>query len=678
MIFNMTIPQIQETVKQLRQQIEEHNYRYYVLDAPIIPDAEYDRLLRQLEELEKQHPELITPDSPTQRVGTAPLSAFQQVQHKQPMLSLSNAFSNDELLAFDKRIKDRLHSQTEITYACEPKFDGVAISLLYENGKLIRGATRGDGIIGEDVTINIRTISSVPLHLRGNDYPQILEVRAEVYMPKKGFAEFNERAIERGEKTFVNPRNAAAGSLRQLDSTITASRPLEIYFHGVGFTEPALQIKNHGEIIQKLAEWGFRVVHEIEIISGITGCFNYYKNLLNKRDSLPYQIDGVVLKVNDFALQNKLGFVARAPRWAIAYKFPAEEEMTVLKNVEFSVGRTGALTPVARLEPVFVGGATVSNATLHNMDEIERKDVRIGDFVIIRRAGDVIPEVVGPILEKRPAHTKKVILPSTCPVCGSTVIKPEGDAYARCTGGLICAAQRKEKIKHFASRKAMDIDGLGDRLVDQLVERKLVHDIADLYNLTHEQLANLNRMAEKSADNIINALSKSKSTTLPRFLYALGIRDVGETTAKTLSQHFNSFTKIMTASFDELLEVNDIGPIVAENIIGFFSQPQNVQVIEKLLSHGIHWPEKTAVSSAEQPLAGQTFVLTGTLNTMSREEASERLQALGAKVTNSISQKTSYVVVGENPGSKLAKAEKLSIPILDEDGLLKIFAIHTI
>ena len=662
----------QQKIKKLRKEIEYHDYRYYVLDDPEIPDAEYDRLMRELRELEARYPDLVTPDSPTQRVGGKPLEGFEEVRHAVPMLSLDNAFEESEVIAFDKRIHDRLGTDEEIEYAAEPKLDGLAISLLYEDGKLVRAATRGDGHVGENVTQNVRTIRSVPLHLQGKYIPPRLEVRGEIYMPKAGFEKLNREQEKKGEKLFSNPRNAAAGSLRQLDPKITASRPLEIYCYAPGLVEGANLPATHFEVLQQFREWGLRVSPEIRCVTGVSGCLDYYRRMTEKREQLPYEIDGVVFKVNRLDLQEKLGFVSRAPRWAIAYKFPAEEAITKLLAVDFQVGRTGALTPVARLEPVFVGGATVSNATLHNMDEIRRKDVRIGDTVIVRRAGDVIPEVVGPVLSRRPKNAKIIHLPKYCPVCGSDVIQLEGEAVARCSGGLYCPAQRKEAIKHFASRRAMDIEGLGDKLVDQLVETGLVEHVDDLYKLTVEQLAGLERMGQKSAENLVRALEKSKHTTLARFLYALGIREVGEATAQALATHFRSLEKIMTADEEALTEVPDVGPIVAGHIVSFFRQPHNLEIIHNLRKAGIHWEEPETTGAETLPLAGNTYVLTGTLTGMTRNEAKEKLQQLGAKVTSSVSKKTTAVIAGENPGSKLTKAEALGVPVLDEKALLAL------
>lgn len=660
---------IQSEIRHLREEIEKHNYQYYVLDAPIISDAEFDRLFKRLQELETAHPALITPDSPTQRVGGSPLKVFAQVQHAIPMLSLENAFDDDDIAAFDRRIHERLKIQADIEYCCEPKLDGVAMSIRYENGLLVQAATRGDGMTGEDVTENIKTIRMVPLKLHGTHFPRVLEVRGEVFMPKKGFMKLNAEAVKRGEKVFANPRNAAAGSIRQLDSRITANRPLEIYFYGVGQVEGAKLPRDHSNILSALANWGLRVNPLIRVVRGATGCIEYYQYIGQQRVGLPYEIDGVVYKVNSLAQQEQLGFVTRAPRWAIAHKFPAEEVQTVIEAVEFQVGRTGAITPVARLKPVHVAGVIVSNATLHNMDEVNRKDVRIGDTVIIRRAGDVIPELVSVIKDKRPDSAKKIALPKHCPVCHSVVEQVEGEAVARCTAGLFCAAQRKEAIKHFASRRAMDIEGLGDKLVEQLVDTNLISTVADIYDLTQEQLENLERMGTKSALNLLEQIEKSKTTTLPRFLYALGIREVGEATAKQLALHFKTLDALENATEEDLQAVPDIGPVVAAHVAHFFQESHNRKVISKLIAVGVHWP---AVKSEKNlPLAGKTFVITGTLSSMSRDEAKEHLEKLGAKVSGSVSNKTSYVVVGADPGSKFEKAKELNITILDEEAFSK-------
>ena len=668
----MTSTDINKRLQSLRDQIEEANYNYYVLDAPTIPDAEYDRLLRELEQIEAEHPELVTPDSPTQRVGATPAKEFGEVRHEVPMLSLANAFSEDELFAFDRRIHDRLGSETPIEYACEPKLDGLAVSLLYEDGLYVRGATRGDGVTGEDVTQNIRTIRAIPLRLKGSGWPKLLEVRGEVFMPKAGFEAMNRRAAEKGEKTFVNPRNAAAGSLRQLDSRITATRPLTFYAYAVGLVEGGTLPERHSAVLERLAHWGLPVCGENAVVKGPEGCLAYYERIGKKRDKLPFEIDGVVYKVDRYDLQKELGFVSRAPRWAIAHKYPAQEELTKLIDIEFQVGRTGALTPVARLEPVFVGGVTVSNATLHNMDEIERKDVRIGDTVIVRRAGDVIPEVAAIVPERRPADARKIHLPTHCPVCGSEIVRPEGEAVARCSGGLYCPAQRKEAIKHFASRRAMDIEGLGDKLVDQLVDTGLVDHVDGLYALTQEQVAGLERMGEKSAENLIAALEKSKDTTLARFIFALGIREVGEATAKALANYFGDLEPLMQADEEALQAVPDVGPVVASHVAAFFHQTHNREVIDKLLQAGIRWEKVAVKREAAGPLAGNTYVLTGTLARMTRDEAKAKLEALGAKVAGSVSKKTTAVIAGAEAGSKLAKAEALGVEILDEDAFLKL------
>lgn len=657
-------------IKKLRAEINQHNYRYYVLDEPSVPDAEYDRLMRELEKLETEYPSLITPDSPTQRVGTTPSIAFQEVTHKIPMLSLENAFTEEEVKAFDKRIHERLENDATIEYCCEPKMDGLAISLMYENGVLTQAATRGDGYTGEDVTANIRTIRAIPLHLQGKDYPKELEVRGEVYMAKEDFEALNKYAEQHDEKVFANPRNAAAGSLRQLDPKVTSQRHLKFFCYGVGIFADKHLPKTQFELLSQLHEWGLPVSKLIKVVKGVQACLGYHDYIAKQREKLPFEIDGVVYKVNRYDLQKELGFVSRAPRWAVAHKFPAQEELTQVEAVEFQVGRTGALTPVARLKPVFVGGVTVSNATLHNMDEIERKDVRVGDTVIIRRAGDVIPEVVSVIKDKRPAHTKKIALPKHCPVCGSDVIKPEGESVARCTGGLYCSAQRKEAIKHFASRKAMNIDGLGDKLVEQFIDEKLIQNVADLYTLTQEQLENLERMGEKSAQNLLAAIAKSKKTTLQRFIYALGVREVGEATALNLAQHFGDINKIQEADEEALQTVVDIGPVVAANIAAFFHQSHNLEIIKRLIHDGVHWP--AIAPAGEQPLIGQTFVLTGTLESMTRDEATAQLQKLGAKVSGSVSKKTSYVVAGSEAGSKLKNAEELGVKILDEKEFLRL------
>lgn len=670
-----TDPAHQE-IEILRQQLRDHNYRYYVLDDPSVPDAEYDRLFKRLQALEAEHPEWVSADSPTQRVGGAPLDAFSEVKHRVPMLSLDNVFSEDELLAFEKRIKDRLNTDSPVEYVCEPKLDGLAVSVLYRNGELVQGATRGDGETGEDITQNLRTISAIPLRLRGDDFPSELEVRGEVFMPKAGFNALNERQAARGEKTFANPRNAAAGSLRQLDSKITASRPLDMYCYGIGYVEGGELPDNQYDMLQRLKTWGLRINPEVKRVQGAEQCKAYHNDILVRRDALAYDIDGVVYKVNDFALQKRLGFVSRAPRWAAAHKFPAQEEITRLLDVEFQVGRTGAVTPVARLEPVFVGGVTVSNATLHNMDEVARLDIHVGDSVVVLRAGDVIPRVVRVLPERRPSGAKRVHMPEACPVCGSAIVKPEGEAVARCSGGLYCSAQLKEAIKHFSSRRAMDIEGLGDKIVEQFVDVGLIKTVADLYRLKVEDIAALERMGAKSAANLVDAIDHSRATTLPRFLYALGIREVGESTSQTLAKHFGTLDALMAADEPTLLNVQDVGPVGARNIVEFFAQPHNREVVQALRDAGVHWAdiEKAAVDS--QPLSGQTLVLTGSLTQLSRDEAKDHLEALGAKVAGSVSKNTSAVYAGEKAGSKLAKAESLGIPVYDEDALLALLREH--
>ncbi|GGK73122.1 NAD-dependent DNA ligase LigA [Amphritea balenae] len=665
-----SVPQLLE---QLRDQLRHYNHEYYVLDNPTVPDAEYDRIFQQLKQLEQQYPELVSTDSPTQRVGDKPLAAFNQVKHEMPMLSLDNAFDADDMRGFDKRVRDRLNiSDSEsLAFACEPKLDGIAVSLMYEKGILVRGATRGDGSTGEDITHNVRTIPSIPLRLMGQGYPQRLEVRGEIYMPKRGFDKLNELAIKRDEKPFVNPRNAAAGSLRQLDSKVTAERQLEMCCYSVGVVSGGELPDSHAEILHTLATWGLKINVEMAVVEGVEGCLKYYDQLAELRNQLDYEIDGIVFKVNATQLQQRLGFVSRAPRWAIAHKFPAQEELTTVNAIEFQVGRTGAVTPVARLEPVFVGGVTVSNATLHNMDEVERLGVRAGDSVIIRRAGDVIPQVVSVVTERRPENTEPVQLPALCPVCDSEVVRIEDEAVARCSGGLSCAAQRKEALKHYVSRKAMDIDGLGEKLIDALVEKELVHSPADLYRLHHRQLASMERMGDKSAAKLLQSIETSKATELANFIYALGIREVGEATARTLALHFGSLEAILAASEEELQQASDVGPIVARYIVSFIHQVHNVEVIDALRAEGVHWSD-VEVKVDQQPLAGQTWVLTGTLEQMARSEAKKQLQALGAKVAGSVSKNTHTVVAGPGAGSKLQKAEELDIPVMDESQLLEL------
>lgn len=659
-------------IAQLRAEIQHHNYRYYTLDDPQIPDAEYDRLLRRLQELETEYPQLITPESPTQRVGATPLTEFATVEHELPMLSLDNAFNDNEILAFNRRIQERLKTTAEIEYACEVKLDGIAVSLLYRDGLLVRGATRGDGTRGEDITQNVRTVHSVPLRLMGDDFPAVLEVRGEIYMPKAGFEALNDNARRNGEKLFVNPRNAAAGSLRQLDPRITAKRPLEMCVYSVGRVEGNLPEK-HTDILYALRRWGFLINREMAVAANINECIEFYRKMQQRRTDLAYDIDGIVFKVNERQLQEQLGFISRAPRWAVAYKFPAQEELTIVQDVEFQVGRTGAVTPVARLQPVFVGGVTVSNATLHNRDEIQRLGLKIGDTVIVRRAGDVIPQIVAVVEAKRPNNARDIIFPSQCPVCGSPVEVVPGEAVARCDGGLICPAQRKEAIKHFASRKALDVDGLGDKLVEQLVDLGYVKAVADIYQLTREQLSSLERMGEKSADNLLRALEKSKQTTLPKFIYALGIREVGEATARNLTQYFGNLDALAKASVEELQQVPDVGPVVAHFIAEFFQQENNINAVAALRAAGVIWPEHDQpANQADLPLHGLTYVLTGTLEALSRDEAKHHLLTLGAKVAGSVSAKTDYVVAGPGAGSKLQKAEALGLKIMNEEDLLKL------
>lgn len=668
-------PETVNRVQELRQTIDEHNYRYYVLDDPQVPDAEYDRLFRELQDLEASHPELVTDDSPTRRVGANAETSFEEVVHRVPMLSLDNAFNDEELRDFDRRVKDRLKTGEDIEYVCEPKLDGLAVSLHYEQGVLTRAATRGDGYAGEDITANIRTIPSVPLRLRGTDVPGMVEVRGEVYMPKAGFEKLNQTLANQGEKTFVNPRNAAAGSLRQKKPSVTARRPLELCAYSVAVADDSILPGTHWDCLQQVREWGFRINPEMRKATGADECLAAYEALMAKRSELPYEIDGIVFKVNSLEQQQALGFVSRAPRWAIAHKFPAQEELTVIEDVEFQVGRTGAVTPVARLKPVFVGGVTVSNATLHNMDEIRRLDARIGDTVFIRRAGDVIPQVVKVVQEKRPDNAREVELPKTCPVCDSDVIQIEGEVVARCSGGLYCPAQRKEAIRHYASRKALDIEGLGDKWIDILVDKGMVRTVADLYGLTKDDLTGLDRMGDKSATNLLAAIDKSRHPVLWRFVYALGIREVGEATAKSLASHFGTLEAISEADEDALQQVPDVGPIVAGHIRSFFDQPHNQETIASLKDAGVQW-QTEEITAEERPLQGETWVLTGTLTEMTRDEAKERLEKLGAKVAGSVSKKTACVVAGEAAGSKLTKAESLGVRVLDEDGFRSLLESH--
>lgn len=664
-------------LRALRDEIEYHNYRYYVLDDPVIPDAAYDRLMRELLELEAAWPDLVTPDSPSQRVGAQPLKQFGEVQHVQPMLSLNNAFADAEVVAFDRRVREGLgRPGAVIEYAAEPKFDGLAVALHYEAGRLVQGATRGDGYSGEDVTANLRTVRSIPLRLPEAEAPTWLEVRGEVLMLKRDFHRLNAQARALGGKVFANPRNAAAGSLRQLDPSVTAQRRLTFFAYGIGRVEGVELPRTHAGIMDWLARLRFPVASERRVVRGVDGLLAYFRELGARRHDLPYEIDGAVYKVNDLADQSRLGFVARAPRFAIAHKYPAQEEITVVEAIEVNVGRTGVLTPVARLKPVFVGGVTVSNATLHNQDEIDRKDVRVGDSVIVRRAGDVIPEVVGVVLDRRPQPEppRFDILQHypVCPECGSKVVRAAGEVVIRCTGGLYCPAQRKQALLHFASRRAMDIEGLGERLVDQLVDLGLVHNPADIYRLDLATLAGLERMAEKSAGNLLAAIDKSRRTTLARFVYALGIPNVGEATARDLARHFGNLDALLAADVEALQEVPDVGPVVARSIADFLAEPHNRQVIDALRSAGVHWPEAVGQREPAGPLAGKTLVLTGTLPTLSRDQAREMIEAAGGKVSGSVSKKTDYVVAGADAGSKLTKAQELSIKVLDEHALMKL------
>ncbi len=666
---------IQDKITHLRTTLRHHEYLYHVMDAPEVPDAEYDRLMRELRELEAQHPDLVTPDSPTQRVGAAPLSAFEQVRHEVPMLSLDNAFDEASYLAFNKRVQDRLKSTDEITFCCELKLDGLAVSLLYEDGLLVRAATRGDGTTGENITANVRTIRAIPLRLQGENIPARIEVRGEVFMPQAGFEQLNEEARRTGNKVFANPRNAAAGSLRQLDPRITAKRPLTFFCYGFGLLEGGEMPASHWQRLQQLRAWGLPVSDRIRLCHSAQEVLDFYRQVEVDRPQLGFDIDGVVIKVDSQQLQEQLGFVARAPRWAVAFKFPAQEQMTTVRDVEFQVGRTGAITPVARLEPVLVAGVMVSNATLHNADEIERLGLRIGDRVVIRRAGDVIPQVVGVVESERPADAREVTFPTQCPVCGSEVERVEGEAVARCTGGLICGAQRKEALWHFVSRRALDVDGMGEKIIDQLVDKEYVKTPADLFRLSPGLLTGLDRMGPKSAQNVVDALNKAKETTLARFLYALGIREVGEATAANLAAHFGSLEKIMAADLDALIAVPDVGTVVASHVRNFMDEESNREVIRQLVEEcGVHWPAVEVVNAAEidSPFAGKTVVLTGSLSIMSRDDAKARLVALGAKVSGSVSKKTDLVIAGEAAGSKLAKAQELGIDVIDEAEMIRL------
>ncbi|HHF3646324.1 TPA: NAD-dependent DNA ligase LigA [Haemophilus influenzae] len=662
---------IQTQLDNLRKTLRQYEYEYHVLDNPSVPDSEYDRLFHQLKALELEHPEFLTSDSPTQRVGAKPLSGFSQIRHEIPMLSLDNAFSDAEFNAFVKRIEDRLILLPKpLTFCCEPKLDGLAVSILYVNGELTQAATRGDGTTGEDITANIRTIRNVPLQLLTDNPPARLEVRGEVFMPHAGFERLNKYALEHNEKTFANPRNAAAGSLRQLDPNITSKRPLVLNAYGIGIAEGIDLPTTHYDRLQWLKSIGIPVNPEIRLCNGADEVLGFYRDIQNKRSSLGYDIDGTVLKINDIALQNELGFISKAPRWAIAYKFPAQEELTLLNDVEFQVGRTGAITPVAKLEPVFVAGVTVSNATLHNGDEIERLNIAIGDTVVIRRAGDVIPQIIGVLHERRPDNAKPIIFPTNCPMCDSQIIRIEGEAVARCTGGLFCAAQRKEALKHFVSRKAMDIDGVGGKLIEQLVDRELIHTPADLFKLDLTTLTRLERMGAKSAENALNSLENAKSTTLDRFIFALGIREVGEATALNLANHFKTLDALKDANLEELQQVPDVGEVVANRIFIFWREAHNVAVVEDLIAQGVHWETVEVKEASENLFKDKTVVLTGTLTQMGRNEAKALLQQLGAKVSGSVSSKTDFVIAGDGAGSKLAKAQELNITVLTEEEFL--------
>ena len=652
---------------ELIEQLSRYDYEYYVLNESTVPDAEYDRLMLALTAIELDHPDWITPSSPSQRVAGQAAEGFVTVAHRVPMLSLDNAFSGEDLAAFVKRLQDRLNNPASIEFACEPKLDGIAVSLLYEQGQLVRGATRGDGSTGEDITSNVRTIRSIPLQLQGDDWPQELEVRGEIYMPKAGFERMNRLALARDEKVFVNPRNAASGSLRQLDSKLTALRPLEMCCYSVGYSAGGELPATQSELMAQFGRWGLNINAEQAVVQGIEA---YYQQLETRRDSLAYEIDGIVYKVNNFALQNRLGFVSRAPRWAIARKFPAQEEMTRLLAVEFQVGRTGALTPVARLEPVFVGGVTVSNATLHNMDEIERLDVRIGDRVIVHRAGDVIPKVARVVLADRPATAERIEVPAVCPECASKVERIEGESVMRCTGGIFCSAQRREALKHFVSRKALDIDGCGEKIIDALLSANLIHSASALFELQPAQLIGLERMGNKSVEKLLAAIEQSKHTSLARFLFALGIREVGETTARNLARDFATMDKLMAATEEQLLEVEDVGPKVAAHVVSYFSEPQNRAEVARLIALGVHWDDEV-VSEQALLLSGQTWVVTGKIDQMSRDEAKDYLLRLGAKVAGSVSAKTTQVVAGPGAGSKLNKATELNIPVMDEADFIR-------
>ena len=676
-----SIEDVIEQLTSLRNLIRHHEYCYYVLDAPEIPDSEYDKLIKQLQKIEQQYPDLITTDSPTQRVGGAPLAQFASIKHELPMLSLDNVFDESSFIAFNKRVKDRLHlnENEQVEYCCELKLDGLAVSILYENGKFSKAATRGDGTTGEDITANVRTIKTIPLVLIGENIPARLEVRGEVFMTHKGFAKLNADAEKRNEKVFANPRNAAAGSLRQLDPKITAKRPLSFYCYGVGIIEGSSLPDTHYDRLMQFKAWGLPVSDKVEKRQGAQAALDYFKQIGEQRMSLDFDIDGVVIKVNSIALQNELGFVARAPRWATAFKFPAQEEVTQLNKVDFQVGRTGAITPVARLEPVSVAGVIVSNATLHNSDEIARLGIREGDYVTIRRAGDVIPKIVAVLLDRRPTDTKEIVFPTHCPICGSLIVRDEGQAISRCAGGLICPAQRKEALKHFVSRRAMNVDGMGDKIIEQLVDKDYVKTPADLYKLNLPTLCSLDKIGEKSANNLLNALDASKNTTLSRFIFALGIPNVGEVTAENLVNQLGNLSAIENASLEQLQTVNDIGVVIAESIIDFFQEPHNRNVIEQLTSEeiNIHWQDitpQTQTTIVDSPFSGKTIVLTGTLSVLTRDEAKNKLKQLGAKVTGSVSKNTDLVIAGEAAGSKLDKAQELGIKVIDEQEMLNLLA----
>ncbi|MCG3463758.1 NAD-dependent DNA ligase LigA [Xenorhabdus bovienii] len=664
-----------EKINKLRATLRHHEYLYHVMDAPEIPDAEYDRLMRELKVLEEQHPELITADSPTQRVGAAPLTAFEQVRHEIPMLSLDNVFDEESYLAFDKRVRDRLKDSRDLVFCCELKLDGLAVSLLYEDGELVQAATRGDGTTGENITANVRTIHAIPLRLKGNNIPARVEIRGEVFMKQGGFEKLNDEARRKGNKVFANPRNAAAGSLRQLDPRITAKRPLTFCCYGVGVLEGGELPASHYERLMQFKQWGLPVSDKLKLCQGTQQVIDFYHNIEQQRPILGFDIDGVVIKVDSLELQETLGFVAKAPRWATAFKFAAQEQMTIVRDVEFQVGRTGAITPVARLEPVQVAGVIVSNATLHNADEIERLGLRIGDTVVIRRAGDVIPKVVSVVQDKRPAESQEVIFPEYCPVCRSDIERVEGESVARCTGGLFCGAQRKEALKHFVSRRAMDVDGMGEKIIEQLVDKEYVKTPADLFRLTAGKLTGLERMGPKSAQNVIDALEKSKKTTFARFIYSLGIREVGEATAVNLVSYFATLEKLRAADTEALIAVQDVGGVVASHVVNFFNELHNQTVIDDLIDNiGIHWESVETLQSntVGNPFVGKIVVLTGSLSRLSRDEAKDKLTALGAKVTGSVSKKTDLVIAGEAAGSKLVKATELGIEVIDEEEMVRL------